>query len=173
MLLMLNLDDIEMELLPLHIQNLLDKGAKNTYYVHSVNKKGRNGILLFVDVEENYLDAIVDYLALEMGTIGVRVLETRHISLYYEMHKVCLRTNKGEFVISVKIIHRKNGKHVKAEYEDLQRVSKELFIPVKVIKKIVEGFSFSDERCFKEPQLALSKEKTFKCLLTPKLPEAY
>ncbi|MCD6420171.1 MAG: DUF111 family protein [Synergistetes bacterium] len=162
MLLVLNLDDIEMELLPLHIQNLLDKGAKNAYYVHSVNKKGRNGILLFVDVEESYLDDIIDYLALEMGTIGVRVLETRHISLYYEMNKVYLRTNEVEFVIPVKIIHRGSGKHVKAEYEDLRRVSKELFIPVKVIKKVVEGFSFSDERCWTIKlngiELSLSKE---------------
>ncbi len=162
MLLMLNLDDIEVELLPLHIQKLLQKGAKNTYYVHSVNKKGRNGILLFVDVEEDCADAVIEYLAVEVGTIGIRIIETKHIPFDYEVRKVILTVGDRTFGLSVKFIYRGRGKHVKVEYEDLRQVSESLFIPAEVLKKIVEGFSFSDDRVWDislgELSLHLEKE---------------
>ena len=148
MLLMVNIDDVNMELLPLYVEELLEREAKNVHYVYSSTKKGRMGVIAFVDVEDEFVDGVLDYLASEVGTIGLRILEAKHLQFEYSFERVYISSKNVKCSCNVKIVKRESNKHVKVEYDDLKDVSKKLSIPAIVLKSIIETFVFSEEDRF-------------------------
>ncbi len=86
MLLMTNVDNITCEQVPPYlIEELMKLGAKNVHVVPAITKKGRPEHIFLIDSEEETLDSLAEFMALETGALGVRVLTTEHYPFDYEI----------------------------------------------------------------------------------------
>jgi uncharacterized protein (DUF111 family) len=91
-----------------------------------ITKKGRPEFLFFVDTPDEQVEALGSFMASELGTLGIRVIETRHIRFDYRIIEVLLKESRTEHplevVVQVKEIRNNKGRivSVKADYEDLK-----------------------------------------------------
>ena len=126
MLLLVNVDDISGEMIPHVIEGLMARGAESVHMVQTIAKKGRLGFLLFVDAPEERVEAMGGFLASEVGTLGLRVFEPRHVCFEYRVVQVRLTARTGsdpvQTLVRVKEVLNEEGRvvSVKAEYEDLR-----------------------------------------------------
>ena len=91
MLIMTTIDDISLESIPYIGNRLIDNGANNFHIINSFTKKGRMEYILFVDLDENKLEDVSSLLALEFGTIGMRILSCEHLKFYPEIGRASCR----------------------------------------------------------------------------------
>jgi pyridinium-3,5-bisthiocarboxylic acid mononucleotide nickel chelatase len=129
MLIMVNVDNITGELIPYIIEGLLTRGAQNVHAVPAITKKGRWAYLFYVDVPEKMIEQVGDYLVSELGTIGFRVFNDRHVTYEYKVvpvHVIAREKKTGQELlrksIRVKLIQSHKGTlaSVSAEYEDVR-----------------------------------------------------
>ncbi len=126
MLILVNVDDISGEVIPHIIEGLMDRGAENVHAVQSITKKGRLEYIFLVDAPEDSIEPLGAFLVAEVGTIGMRVLESRHICFNYRFKQMHLtaETARGsqQAIVRVKEALDDGGEvvSVKAEYEDLR-----------------------------------------------------
>lgn len=125
MLILVNVDDVPGELLPHVISGLMARGAENVHAVQSITKKGRLGYMIFVDAPSEKLNELGGFLASEVGTIGMRVLESRHVCFDYRVRRMRLTAGEAsgqtQAIIRVKEVYDdERVVSVKAEYEDLR-----------------------------------------------------
>lgn len=131
MLIMVNVDCINGEIIPYVIENLMGRGAANVHVVQAITKKGRPEFLFFIDAAEDKIEEIGDFLAAELGTLGLRVFETRHMKFAYEVTRARLVVRDGqslEATIGLKVRRDGQGRitSIRAEYEDLKRAVEEI-----------------------------------------------
>lgn len=148
MLLLANVDDVSGELIPHAIDGLMARGACSAHVVQAITKKGRIGFLFFVDSPQEYVEDLASYLALELGTIGVRVFEPDHIKFSYRFCRVRLTTSKDaqvQALVRVKQLLDHDGEviSIKAEQDDLRAALSDLGraesrLSFKGIKRVVE-----------------------------------
>jgi hypothetical protein len=132
MLIMVNVDDVSGEAVPHVIEGLIARGACNVHVVQSLTKKGRMEYLFFIDAPEEHVERLGGFMACEMGTIGLRILENKHIKFEYRMQRVRLQHSGGAGIdVRVKEIMGEAGRvlSLKAEHEDL-RAAHELLKPL-------------------------------------------
>jgi len=150
MLILVNVDDVPGELLPHVIDGLMARGAKNVHAAQSLTKKGRLGYMIFIDAPSGAVDELGSFLASEVGTIGMRILETRHVCFDYGIRRFRVRVpgdgGAPDPVVRVKSVYDGDGKivSVKAEYEDLTATLAQLQgsgvdISLLALKRLVEG----------------------------------
>lgn len=150
---MITVDDIPAEGLPHVIERTLERGAKNIYVLNGITKKGRFGYIFFVEVDKNHLEEVSALLALNLGTLGIKTIETNHIQLPFEIHSrtVTFETVNEEFESEIRIKYIKNNDDqiisLKAEYEDIKRMtmlleSKGIKIALAKLKTIVEAEAY-------------------------------
>lgn len=127
MLLLVNVDDVSGEAIPHVIDGLMARGALSAHVVQAITKKGRLDYLFFVDAPEEQIERLAEFLASELGTLGVRVFDPRHICFQYRVRQVQLTVQAGakpvQALIRVKEILDQEEKRVisvKAECEDLR-----------------------------------------------------
>jgi hypothetical protein len=126
MLILVNVDDISGEVIPHIIEGLMDRGAENVHAIQSITKKGRLEYIFLVDAPEKHIETLGAFLVAEAGTIGMRVLESRHICFDYRFRQMYLtvETARGaqRAVVRVKEVLNDAGEvvSVKAEYEDVR-----------------------------------------------------
>ncbi len=85
MLLMITVDDLPAEGLPYIIERTIERGAKNIHVLNAITKKGRMEYIFLVDVDKKSLEDVSSLLALELGTLGIKTLNTEHIMLPFEI----------------------------------------------------------------------------------------
>ncbi len=136
---MINLDDLNLELLPAYIEGLLRSGAKNAYFVNGITKKGRLGVLLLVDLEDERKEEVINFILSEIGTIGIRILKDEHISFTYLTDIILIEINGAKFRVRVKKREKENA-WVKAEFDDLKKIWEMEGIPIAALKSLVEAF---------------------------------
>ncbi len=123
---MVNVDDVNGETVSHIINEVMANGAKNVHVVPAFTKKGRPEYIFYVDAEEEMIDSLGLYFARELGTIGMRVLESRHMPFDYKFRKVLVSSANNMDVknlpVRVKQVLDKKGSviSVKADYEDLK-----------------------------------------------------
>jgi len=128
MLLMVNVDDAPGETVPHVIDGLMARGAKSVHVVPAITKKGRPEFIFFVDVGsgKTKVETLAVFMAGELGTIGVRTLETDHMHFDYKITPVRLSLQReGDVlraIVRVKQIYNKDGEilSVKADYDDIK-----------------------------------------------------
>jgi uncharacterized protein (DUF111 family) len=126
MLLLANVDDVSGELIPHAIEGLMAHGACSVHIVQAITKKGRLEYLFLIDTEKEAIEALASYLALELGTLGVRVFDPDHIKFAYRFCQVCLTMSthdgKRQAVVDVKQVLGADGQiiSVKAENDNLK-----------------------------------------------------
>ena len=153
MLILTTIDDVPGETIPYVIERTMDAGANNVHVVNAVTKKGRTEYMVFVDVDEARVDDVCAMLALELGTLGFKVLESRHKMMPYEKKVKTVRISfDGTPVdadVSIKYL-LKDGKAIslKAEYEDVKSLALRLAeegtpVALSRLKAMIEGEAFS------------------------------
>ena len=159
MLLLVNVDDISGEKIPHLIDELMARGAGSVHVVQALTKKGRLEYLFLVDAPGERIEALGSFLVAETGTIGMRVIETRHIRFDYRIQQVRLtaQTEQGpvQALMRVKEIYNGDGRavSVKAEYEDLRAVLTKLQqsgaeVSFTALKQLVEQAALGREDRF-------------------------
>lgn len=153
MLLMITVDDLPTEGLPYIIEHTLEIGAKNIHVLNGITKKGRVEYIFLVEVSKKNLETVSASLALELGTLGMKVLHTDHITLPFEIisRKVTVETKNSQFETEVQVKYLKNDKDqiisLKAEYEDIKKIalnleSNGIQISLSKLKTIIEAEAY-------------------------------
>ena len=111
--------------------------------------------IVLVDFEEEYFEDISSLLALEFGTIGMKIFKHEHKKFPYELieKKVLININDSslESVAKIKYLFSDDNKLIslKAEYEDLKLLAKELNqrgfdISFSKLKTIIEAEAYKN-----------------------------
>ncbi len=153
MLLMITVDDLPAEGLPYIIERSIEKGAKNIHVLNAITKKGRMEYIFLVDVDKISFEDVSSLLALELGTLGIKTLNTEHTMLPFEIlcRNVTIETKNEHYESNVQIKYLKNKNNqiisLKAEYEDIKTIafeleSKGIIIPLSKLKTIIEAEAY-------------------------------
>lgn len=122
-----NIDDMNPQFFDYIMESLLQAGALDVFLTPVQMKKNRPGILLSVITPRGEVEKLLDILFRESTTLGVRVSETRRLSLPRSFHLI--KTKFGD--IRVKVAHRGNSIIKMApEYEDCQKAAKAYQVPL-------------------------------------------
>ncbi|MGD0337213.1 MAG: nickel pincer cofactor biosynthesis protein LarC [Bacteroidota bacterium] len=130
-----NIDDMNPEIYPYLIEQLLSCGAHDAYLVPIIMKKGRPGILLSVMVHTAKLDEIIRVIYNETSTIGLRIQRINRIKL--QRQQIEMNTSLGK--VTVKAITHNGKEQLIPEFEECKRLAIEHKIPLIEVYKIVEG----------------------------------
>ena len=150
---MITVDDLPTEGLPYIIERTIETGAKNIHVLNGITKKGRVEYIFLVDVDEKYLEDVSALLALELGTLGIKTLQSEHIMLPFEIlsREVTVTTNNHHLKSKVNVKYLKNHEKeiisLKAEYEDVKKIglkleSKGIKISLSKLKTIIEADAY-------------------------------
>ncbi len=153
MLLMITVDDLPTEGLPYIIERTMKRGAKNIHVLNGITKKGRIEYIFLVEVSEKSLENISKFLALELGTLGMKIFHTDHIKLPFEIisRKVLVETKNTQLEMEVQVKYLKNDNDqvisLKAEYEDIKKIalkleSRGISIPLAKLKTVIEAEAY-------------------------------
>jgi len=128
-----NIDDMNPQLYPVLVEQLLAGGALDACLVPVIMKKGRPGILLSLIVEKSRLDVVVEIIYRQTTTIGLRMhaaerrnLPRRHIEL---------QTSFG--VVKAKAVIRNGAEVITPEFEECRRIAAEKGIPLPEVMQIL------------------------------------
>ena len=137
-----NVDDVTGEVLGNLIDRLIDIGAKDVCIISATMKKGRSGHIIQVISESKDTQKIARIIMEETGSLGVRVMPTKHrLIALRRLDSVTINIEGVNRKVAVKIASDTNGKllGVSAEFEDAKRVAKEFGVPVReIIRKAEE-----------------------------------
>lgn len=129
---MTTIDDLPPEGIPYITDKIISTGAKNVHIINALTKKGRMEYIILVDFEEKYLEEVSNLLALEFGTIGMKLFDYEHIKFPYKLidKKVVINVTDSSFenIVKVKYLFSLDDKLIslKAEYEDLKHLASKL-----------------------------------------------
>lgn len=129
-----NIDNMNPELYPYIIEQLLAAGAHDAYMIPIIMKKGRPGILLSVLAERSKLDALSALLFRETTTLGIRIQPVERKKLPRNQRRV--KTSLGE--VSVKEIVRDGKVILATEFEECKRIALEKNLALIEVYKILE-----------------------------------
>ncbi|WP_406670089.1 nickel pincer cofactor biosynthesis protein LarC [Methanolobus sp. ZRKC4] len=136
-----NVDDVTGEILGSLFEKLLSVGARDVTITPATMKKGRSGHIIKVITKPENSDRVARELMKETGTLGIRVIPTRHRYVAdRRMDRVNISVGSREFKVAVKIAQDKSGEilHMSAEYEDCRRVADKIGLPLKEVIRRVE-----------------------------------
>lgn len=151
---MTTIDDMPPESLPHIVDQIMEMGANNIHILNAITKKGRLEYIVLVDTDEKHLDDVCSLLALEFGTLGIKIIKYDHIKFPYEVisKNVTIQADDDflEMEVRVKFVE-KDDKIIslKAEYEDIQSTirvlnSKGIDIPISKLKALIEAEAYKD-----------------------------
>ena len=129
-----NIDDMNPEIYPYVVEQLLDSGAQDAYMIPIVMKKGRSGILLSALVSHSKLDAVLKLFFTQTTTLGVRIqpIERRKVS----RQRRDVQTQFG--MVTAKMVTYNGTERLVPEFEECKRIATEKRIPLLQVYKILE-----------------------------------
>ncbi len=129
-----NIDDMNPEIYPYVIEQLLSAGAHDAYLVPIIMKKGRPGILLSTIVERSKMDEILNILFRQTTTLGVRIQPVERKKLPRSKKEV--QTSLG--LVMVKSIIRDGKEMLVPEFEECKRIATAKNLPLIEVYGILE-----------------------------------
>ncbi|MGL4209178.1 MAG: nickel insertion protein [Candidatus Adiutrix sp.] len=131
-----NIDDQSPESWPYLIDKLLESGAYDAWLTPIIMKKGRPAITLTFLAPHQTLDTLIDLVALETTTIGLRYFPVERKIYPREIKTV--ETPWGE--VRVKVTSVGEHKKYKPEYEDCRKLAKAANLPLRQVTSWLECF---------------------------------
>ena len=125
-----NIDDVSGEILGHLIEKIMDQGAKDVSIYPGITKKGRPTNLVCVICDDVKVDAIIDTLVLETGTLGIRISNSNRFIVPRTNHNFSLTFDGKSFEINYKKSTHKGKIHFKIEFEDLKNIANALDKPI-------------------------------------------
>ncbi len=135
-----NIDDMNPQLYPFLIEELLQAGAHDAYLIPIIMKKGRPGILLSVMTGKKQLESIVSIIYRQTTTIGLRIQHIGRRKLPRESLEV--QTSLG--TIRAKLVVRDGKSVVTPEFEECKRIARETGRPLPEVMRILEQDGTAD-----------------------------
>jgi uncharacterized protein (TIGR00299 family) protein len=129
-----NIDDMNPEIYPFVIEQLLAAGAHDAYMIPVVMKKGRPGVLLSVLTERKKMENLLQILFAQTTTIGVRIqpVERRKV------RRTIVEVNTKFGVVKVKQIEFDGKVRLAPEFEECKRIAVEKKMPLMEVYKGIE-----------------------------------
>jgi uncharacterized protein (DUF111 family) len=138
-----NVDDVTGETLAHTIDELLTAGALDAWTTAIVMKKGRPAHTVHVLTTGDRVDALIEVLGRETGTLGIRVSE--HQRRVYPRETVTVDVDGH--VVAVKV-----GPHrAKAEHDDVVRAARALDRPLRHVAEQAEGLAHEQQTIRSQP----------------------
>ena len=139
LLLETNIDDMNPELCPYIIDQLIKSGAREAFVKPIIMKKARPGMLLSVICDPGKKDSLIEIIFRETTTFGVRVNNLHRVILDREFQKV--KTPLGN--ITIKIGKFKNKvTAVKLEYEECRKIAEQKKMPLKEVYHKLQRYAW-------------------------------
>lgn len=129
-----NIDDMNPEIYPFVIEQLLANGAHDAYLIPIIMKKGRPGILLSAMVNRSRLDNILKIIFSQTSTLGVRIQHTERKKLQRTQKEIT--TSLGR--VKVKVILFDGLERLVPEFEECRQIASEKNLPLIEVYKILE-----------------------------------
>ncbi len=129
-----NIDNMNPEIYPYVIEQLLLAGAQDAYMVPVIMKKGRPGILLSAMVGKAHMDRVLQVFFAQTTTLGVRIQQTGRRKLHREQRVV--GTTLGQ--VTVKEITFNGSVRLVPEHEECKRLAQELHLPLVEVYRRLE-----------------------------------
>ncbi|MBI4429272.1 MAG: nickel pincer cofactor biosynthesis protein LarC [Ignavibacteriales bacterium] len=129
-----NIDDMNPEIFPYVIEQLLSAGAHDAYVIPVIMKKGRPGMLLSSLGERSKLDALLNIIFQETTTLGVRIQPIERRKL--ERRQKQVNTSLG--VVRAKAIVNDGTEMLVPEFEECKRIARERNMPLIEVYKMLE-----------------------------------
>ncbi len=128
-----NIDDMNPQIHPHLIEQLLEAGAHDAYLIPVIMKKGRPGILLSVLTDRAHLDAVTDLIFRETTSIGLRIQTVGRRKLV--RHTFSVPSSFGP--LAVKAVERDGTTVITAEFEECKRIARERNLPLAEVMRVI------------------------------------
>ncbi len=135
-----NVDDVSGEVIANAITRFLDAGARDASAIPIIMKKGRPGFLIRVICSGNRSFDLAEYMARELGTLGIRCFPAVHRFIAertVEQVEVEISGNRRTMPVKYGWI-RGEIFSLKAEFDEARTWATELGIPVVVVLRAIE-----------------------------------
>ena len=130
-----NIDDMNPQFYDHIMESLLQAGALDVFLTPVQMKKNRPGVLLSAIGRSENVQSLVDVMVRESTTLGVRISETRRVSLPRSAGVV--DTNFGQ--IRTKVARRGDGSSTMTpEYDDCKKAAREHNVPLSMVYSEVQ-----------------------------------
>jgi hypothetical protein len=129
-----NIDDMNPQVYPFLIEELLAAGAHDAYLIPIIMKKGRPGILLSVMADRSRLDLISNLIYRHTTTLGLRIQHVGRRKLPRRSLEVETRFGR----VRVKLIIRDGKEAVAPEFDECKRIAKGTGLSIPVIMRQLE-----------------------------------
>jgi len=136
-----NVDDMNPEIFPYVMEQVLVRGANDVYLTPIVMKKGRPGNMLTVLLERKKMDEVLGVLFRETTTIGVRIIPIERRKLVRDVCEV--ETSFG--IVKMKRVVREGKETIVPEYEECRRIAMAQNMPLLEVYKLLESEGFGKE----------------------------
>jgi len=117
-----NIDDVSGELLGNLIEKIMSNGAKDVTISSAITKKGRPTNLISVICDSNSVEALVNLLIQETGTLGVRIRTSERFIVPRSVKSIPVNIEGQNFTVHYKTANN-NLKNFKLEFEDVKQIS--------------------------------------------------
>ncbi|MFX1574582.1 MAG: nickel pincer cofactor biosynthesis protein LarC [Promethearchaeota archaeon] len=139
-----DVDDVSGELLGNFINQLGKEKVLDIQVIPSLTKKNRPSNIIKILCYPKYAFELIDKIIHELGTLGVRFNTINRVCIERMIKKQTIEVHNQNFEVRYKIsyIESEEGKqlvNIKTEYEDLNRISEALGIPLRKIQLIVQA----------------------------------
>ncbi|MDC0451345.1 nickel pincer cofactor biosynthesis protein LarC [Nitrosopumilus sp.] len=125
-----NVDDVSGEILGHLIEKIMDQGAKDVSIYPGITKKGRPTNLVCIICDDVKVDAVVDTLVSETGTLGIRISNSNRFIVPRTNHNFSLTFDGKSFEVNYKKSSHNGKIHFKIEFDDLKKISNALDRPI-------------------------------------------
>lgn len=136
-----NADDVSGEVLGNLFEELLAMGARDVAIIPATMKKGRPAHIIKVIAKPEDTAKLARKIIIETGSLGVRVVPTRHRLMAARKIEVIKLEVEGQiYGTAVKIARDSEGilLNISAEFEDCKKIAKASGVPVKEIMRKAE-----------------------------------
>jgi len=130
-----NIDDMNPEIYPFVIEELLQNGAHDAFLTPIIMKKGRPGIQLSILADRTKLDEIISIIFLQTTAIGVRIQSMGRRKIPRNSRVV--QSTIGPVKMKV-VVYAKKEKLI-PEFEECKRLAGAKNIPLREVYKILES----------------------------------
>ena len=119
-----NVDDVTGEVLGNLIEKIMACGAKDVTITSAITKKGRPTNLVSVICDSQSMNAILELLVSETGTLGIRVRTSERYTVPRTVEKIPITIQGSNFLVAYKIISDGVSiKNFKVESDDIKLIS--------------------------------------------------
>lgn len=133
-----NVDDVSGEVLGNMLEKIMEKGAKDVTITPAITKKSRPTHLISAICDADSMNAILDLLFSETGTLGVRVRASERFIVPRSTVKTEIILQDTKFVIHYKIIG-KDKRNFKIESDDLKLVAESINKSYKQTEELIKS----------------------------------